>query len=152
KATLRELSHGDDLPEEARTLVAHLAAIRAGGLWRLLQLVEHTSSEYVPVLHRWADRSTRLWPEARGVERRYLARRDTLYRTWGLQGCQQYHKIVMQKLPLKRLAEAEEKDPRLQAAAKYRQLVSLSRLLVTLKHAAAKTGTEIIEVYHARFP
>jgi hypothetical protein len=145
KAKLRALPPDDALPEEARTLITYLATIRAGGLWRLLRLVEHTPSASAPLLRHWADRSTRLWHEARGVERRYLARRDTLYRTWALRICQQYRKIAIKKLPLKRIAEAEEKDPRLQAAAKYRQLAAVSRLLVTLKHAAAKTGTELVE-------
>jgi hypothetical protein len=148
KSVLRNLPYPTQLPPPVRSFFAHVGTARAPGLWRLLQLLEETGAtgEAAEILRSWADRSTKLLREARGLERRYLGHRDWFYRNAALQLCQRYHQLVVTKadVPVVSVGTQEGDDPQQQTGT-YRQLASPSRFLTFLQHAATKTGTEITE-------
>jgi len=144
KAALSTLPH-QALPEAAKTALQSLPLVRAGGLRKLLRMVEGTETAHRTILYRWADRETRLLREAAGVRQRYLAARRHLYREWAARLTWTYRKIVIEHLDLKQMTE-REKTPELETADQYRFLAGLSFLLRYLQEAGAKNGSEIIAV------
>lgn len=147
KSVLRNLPCPTRLPPPVRSFFAHLGTVRAPGLWRLLQLLEETNAtgEAAEILRSWADRSTKLLREARGLERHYLGHRDWFYRNVALQLCRRYQRLVVAKTaaPVISAGKQEGDDPQPQEAGTYRQLASPARFLTFLQQAATKTGTEI---------
>ncbi len=156
KALLRDMRCHLQIPRTVQSFFAHLGTVSNAGLWRLLQLLEETSTprEALEILRRWADRTTKLVREARGLERRYLGHRDWFYRNEALQLCRRYQRLVVaaQDPQLTTPQDQGQKNPQLQEDATYRQLASPSRFLVFLRQAAAKTGTELKEVRTASGP
>ncbi len=151
KNHLRQLQCPDPCSPAARSLLDHLGTARAPGLWRLLQLLEATGSngEVLGVLQHWADSSTRLLREARGLERGYLRHRDWFYHNLALQLCRRYQQLVVTTNFQGRATNGQtESGMPSQEAATYRHLTSLSRFLLCLQQAATKIGTEIKKGYH----
>jgi hypothetical protein len=150
KELLRHVPQPTPLPPTAQSLFAHLRAARAPGLWHLLQLLEEigATEEALEVLRRWADRSTKLLREARGLERRYFGHRDWFYRNVALELCRRYRHLAVtttEDLPVTAGQEPEGGHTQPQGAATYRQLAAFSRFLVFLQETAAKTGTEVVK-------
>lgn len=147
KVRLKSLEYLDRLPSAAPPLLAHLEASRAPGLWRLLDFLERSghSGSSLSVLQQWADHSTKLLQEARGLERRYLGHRDWFYRNTALQLCQRYQRlsIVLSGSTL----NAEEKGvysfPTSTELGTCQHLAAPARFVSFLQHAAKKTNTEI---------
>lgn len=112
--------------------------MRSVGLWRLLHALENADATgaVLETLRNWADRSTRLYREGRGLERRYLGHREWFYRVLASQLCSRYRQIVVVTPPPSAGCEQE--------IAAYRHLAALSHLTLCLRRAAAKTGTELI--------
>jgi hypothetical protein len=138
KVRLRELAQAATLPPAARRAVVHVGVMRSVGLWRLLRALEDAgaSGEAIETLRSWADRSTRLYREARGLERRYLGHRDWFYHTLACQLCLRYRRIVVIDPP-QQIWHGEE-------TAAYRHLAGLSRFVLFLRRAAVRTGTEVV--------
>lgn len=138
KERLRELARTETLPLAARRAIAHIGAMRSVGLWRLLQVLEAAGATgaVMETLRNWADRSTRLYREARGLERRYLGHREWFYHILACQLCSRYRQIVVVTPPPSAGQEEE--------TAAYRHLAALSHLVLFLRRAAVKTGTELI--------
>jgi transposase len=120
-----------------------MATLSGAGLWRLLRQLEETSADGVAleIIRRWADRSTKLRREAKGLERRYLGYRDWFYHNVTVQLCRRYQRLVIETTGLQ--AEAGKTG---QETAMYSHLAALSCFLRFLRNAAAKTGTEIVVV------
>ncbi|HEV8712945.1 MAG TPA: hypothetical protein VGX03_08970 [Candidatus Binatia bacterium] len=147
KRRLRCLPRPTQLSSATLSLFDQLRTARAPGLWRLLQLLEETGAtgEMLEILQHWADHSTKLWREARGLEQHYLGHRNWFYRNVVSQLCRRYQRLIVttldtQAFPLERQEKGESPA---NEAATYRQLASPSRFLVFLQQAAIKTGTEI---------
>lgn len=142
---LRLLGCPEDLPLAARNLWSHLEAVSAPGLWRLLLALKTLapSGEVLEVVQQWADHSTRLIREAKGLEHRYLGHRDWFYRNFALQLCRRYRRLVISADPTTLATfESSPQDRSLAEEATYRQLAAPARLVVFLQQAAAKTGVE----------
>jgi hypothetical protein len=124
--------------------------MRAPGLWHLLQRLEETGTmgEASKIVRQWADHSTKLRREARGLERRYFAHRNWFYHNLTLELCRRYRQIIVKTHDRHALGEKETEGdtPGPQQLAKYRQLASLSRFVAFLQYTAVKTGTDLQEV------
>jgi len=147
KRRLRGLPRPTYLSPAALSLFDHLGTARAPGLWRLLQSLEESDAagEMLEILRHWADQSTKLWREARGLEQHYLGHRNWFYRNVVSQLCRRYKRLIVttldsQVIPSAR--QAKDNSPANEAAT-YRQFASPSRFLMFLQQAAIKTGTEI---------
>ena len=143
KAHLRNRACLETLPLTAQRTLAQMATLSGAGLWRLLRQLEETSADGVAleIIRRWADRSTKLRREAKGLERRYLGYRDWFYHNVTVQLCRRYQRLVIETTGLQ--AEAGKTG---QETAMYSHLAALSCFLRFLRNAAAKTGTEIVVV------
>lgn len=149
KEQLRHLTWPEPLSPQAEAIRERLTSIRFTGLSTLLRLLEthHLAGPVLDLLQSWADQTTRLVRERRGLETRYLRYREWYYRNLALRICQQYSRLVIEVLDLKSIASDDNPpDPILDQAAKYRQLVAPSLFLSCLEHAATKTGTRIVKV------
>jgi hypothetical protein len=148
KRHLQNLTHRDGLPPQAQRTIAHVNAMGRTGLWRLLRCLEeaYAVGDALEIVRHWADRSTRLRREARGLEQRYLRHRDWCYRNLAVQWCQRYQHLMVTAPNLRTSSWRSQKgdSPSLQEMAQYRHLMSLSRFLTFLRETAAKTGTEIV--------
>jgi len=148
KQQLRHLQCPARYSPAIRRLFSHLGKTRAPGLWRLLQLLEETGAggDAVDTLRHWADRSTKLLREARGLERSYRGHRDWFYHNVALQLCHRYQQLVVTATDLQTITVKRQKPEtttRAQEIATYRQLTSPARFLQCLRQAASKTDTEI---------
>jgi hypothetical protein len=141
KAQLRHRACLEKLPLTARRILTQIEKLSGAGLWRLLRLLEETRTDGVALetIRRWADRFTKLRREAKGLERRYLGYRDWFYHNLTVQLCRRYQRLVVETASLQAEGENFGQDP-----APYPHFTALSGFLRFLKHAAAKTGTEII--------
>jgi hypothetical protein len=149
KEQLRHLTWPEPLPPQAAAIRQQLTSIRFTGLSTLLRLLEthHLAGPVLELLQSWADQTTRLVRERRGLETRYLRHREWYYRNLALHICRQYSTLVIEILDLKSIASDDNPpDPMLDQAAKYRRLVAPSSFLSCLEHAATKTGTRIVRV------
>ena len=149
KEQLRHLTWPDPLPPQAAAIREQLTSVRFTGLSTLLRLLEthHLAGPVLDLLQSWADQTTRLVRERRGLEERYLRHREWYYRNLALRICQQYSTLIVEVLDLKRIASNDNpRDPMLDQAAKYRRLVAPSSFLSCIEHAATKTGTRIVRV------
>lgn len=131
------------LPPSAQKILARLWAVQAPGLWRLLRTVEEENG--VPsireLLRAWADRSTKILQEARGLERRYLGHRDWYYHNLASDLCCRYQQITIIAQETR-----ETEDPladTTHTAPSYHHLLAPSRFVMFLRQAALKTGTEV---------
>lgn len=139
----------ENLPPAVRNLWVHREALSSPGLWRLLLALKTLapSGEVFDVVQHWADRSTRLVREARGLEHRYLGHRDWFYRNFALQLCRRYRRLVISADPATLMtvepsSQDRERIETLAEEATYRQLAAPARLVTFLQQAAAKTGVE----------
>jgi hypothetical protein len=145
KSQLRELRHSAQCPPTVRHALAHLESMQAPGLWRLLDSLQTHDPEGVALklVRRWADRSTRLLREARGLERHYLRHRDWFYRNTALHLCQRYqHLLLTTQDSSTALKENAQSAPSQQQAA-FRQLAAPAHFIAFLQQAAKKTQTEV---------
>ncbi len=153
---LRLLHCPENLPLETQHLWAHLEALNAPGLWRLLLALKPLApaGEVLDVVQSWADRSTRLVREAKGLEHRYLGHRDWFYRNFASQLCQRYRKLIVSADPttLATLKPSSRDGERIETAedATYRQLAAPARLMTFLRQAAAKNGVEMLTEHAPR--
>lgn len=124
----------------AQKILAQLWAVRAPGLWRLLHIVEEESGvpSILELLRTWADHSTKILREARGLERRYLGHRDWFYHNLANNLCRRYQQISI----VTRDPEGAAAGPALNASS-YHHLLAPSRFVTFLRQAAGKTGTEV---------
>ncbi len=140
KSQLQDHHERAHLPAPAQKILAQVWAVRAPGLWRLLHFVEGASG--VPgiqqLLRAWADRSTTLLREARGLERRYLGHRDWFYHNLASDLCRRYQQMNVDILDQE--DRAAETTPN---ASSYRHLLAPARFVMVLRQAALKTGTTI---------
>jgi len=147
KRRLRALPRPVHLAPAALSLFDHLGTARAPGLWRLLQSLEEAGAtgELPEILQHWAEQSTKLLREARGLERHYLGHRNWFYRNVVSQLCRRYQRLIVTAADSEPVASAGQEKAHAPApeAATYRQLASPSRFLLFLQQAAIKTGTEI---------
>ncbi|HKA53524.1 MAG TPA: hypothetical protein VKJ47_07660, partial [Candidatus Binatia bacterium] len=147
KRRLRALPRPVHLAPAALSLFDHLGTARAPGLWRLLQSLEEAGAtgELLEILQHWAEQSTKLLREARGLERHYLGHRNWFYRNVVSQLCRRYQRLIVTAADSEPVASAGQERAHAPApeAATYRQLASPSRFLLFLQQAAIKTGTEI---------
>jgi hypothetical protein len=146
---LQHLQHSAELSPVVSSSFAHVGAMQSPGLWRLLQLLEETGAtgERIEILRHWADGSTKMLREARGLERRYLGYRNWFYHNLALQLCQRYQRLAITTAELSESEFSTRGEKRqLQDVAAYHHLTSPSRFLLFLQHAARKTGTEIVRV------
>jgi hypothetical protein len=129
------------LPLTAQRILAQLWAVRAPGLWRLLQTVEEESGVpgILELLRAWADRSTNILREARGLERRFLGHRDWFYYNLASDLCRHYQQISIVALDMIEDTSSETAPN----ATSYHQFLALSRFVTFLRQAAVKTGTEV---------
>jgi len=142
---LQGLKIGEGAPSAVRTLLARVQILREKDLWRLLHVLEKTNTDEaaLAIVRRWADQSTRITREVRGLERRYLGHRDWFYRNLALQLCRRYQHIIV-KLPPRLEARAEREDDQApQEATRYRHLAAPSTLFSFLLQTAVKTGTNV---------
>lgn len=147
KGLLQHLQCGEQLPDTAQSLLARLGTVRNTGLWRLLQVLEqaNTDEAALEIVRRWADRASKIHREARGLERRYLGHRDWFYRNLAAQLCRRYRQVIVKVPDRREFTGNSEENQTSQEKATYRQLAAPSTLLVFLRQAAAKTGTEVKE-------
>ena len=140
KLQLQDHNERKQLPLSAQKILAQLWAVRAPGLWRLLQMVEEESGapSILELLRAWADRSTNILREARGLERRYLGHRDWFYHNLASNLCRHYQQISI----VTRDPEGTAAGTALNASS-YHHLLAPSRLVTFLRQAAVKTGTEV---------
>jgi hypothetical protein len=149
KMRLKNLENVEPQPLSTASLFAHLESSRAPGLWRVLEVLERSghSGLSLSVLQQWADYSTKLLHEARGLERRYLGHRDWFYRNTALHLCQRYQRLSII------LPEEEKGDSSFSTSPElgtYQHLAAPARFVAFLQHAAKKTNTEIhIDKSHA---
>ncbi|NOT53056.1 MAG: hypothetical protein HOP18_00480 [Deltaproteobacteria bacterium] len=140
KSQLRDHHERAHLPAPAQKILARLWAVRTPALWRLLHLVEGASG--VPgiqhLVRAWADRSTTILREARGLERRYLSHRDWFYHNLASDLCRRYQQMNV-VIPDQE-DRTEETTP---STSSYRHLLAPARFVTFLRLAALKTGTEI---------
>jgi hypothetical protein len=140
KLQLQNHTERKQLPLSAQRVLTHLWAVRAPGLWRLLQTVE--GERGVPgileLLRTWADRSTTILQEARGLERRYLGHRDWFYHNLASDLCRRYQQISIVTLDQEDIAAETTRH-----VLSYRHLLAPSRFVTFLRQASVKTGTEI---------
>lgn len=147
KQQLQALPPPERLSTSVQHRLSHLNAARAPGLWRLLAEVEHESDggEVAQILRQWADSSTKLLREARGVEQRYLGYRDWFYHNLAQQLCRQYQQLVVTipetQTPSSRRSSPE--TPVVSESQTYRHLAAPARFLSFLQQAADKTGTSV---------
>jgi hypothetical protein len=147
KTRLKNLENSERLPLSATSLLAHLEALHAPGLWRLLNCLERSghSSPALDLLQRWADHSTKLLQEARGLERRYLGHRDWFYHNIALQLCRRYQRLLIVNSSSSQDAGEKgglpfsfDREP-----GTYRHLAAPARFVSFLQQTAKKTNTEI---------
>ena len=140
KADLKSHHERIHLPLIAQRILAQLRTARAPGLWRLLQIVEEVGA--VPgirdLLRAWADRSTKMLREARGLERRFLGHRDWFYHNLARDLCHRYQQISIGVLDQEDTASGTAPT-----ASSYSHILAPSRFVTFLRQAAVKTGTEV---------
>ena len=97
KLQLQDHNERKQLPSSAQRILAQLGAVRTPGLWRLLHTVEEESGVpgILELLRAWADRSTNILREARGLERRFLGHRDWFYHNLASDLCRHYQQICI---------------------------------------------------------
>ncbi|HXH12323.1 MAG TPA: hypothetical protein VNP04_21465 [Alphaproteobacteria bacterium] len=97
------------------------------------------------VLRTWAHHDTELQAEQRALWGRLVRARQTYYRDLAHDLCYRYSTLVLEAMDLRDLArDADDKDPVLREANKYRQLVALSEFRAALKLVAPKLGTQVV--------
>jgi transposase len=90
------------------------------------------------LLHTWADRSTTILREARGLEQRYLNHRDWFYHNLVSDLCRRYQQISIVTLDQEAMAAGMTLN-----ASSYHHLLAPARFVTFLRQAAVKTGTEV---------
>ena len=147
KTLLRDARCAVQGPEAVQRLLARIGTVSTAGLWRLLLMLEDasTSGEVATLVRRWADRTTRLRREARGLERRYLDHRNWFYRNLALELCQRYERleVIYERLASAAAPDKEPVLPELPSNGTHRHLVAPLVFLTFLQQAAAKTGTQV---------
>jgi len=145
KGLLKEIENRYELPAAVSDLLKHMSRRREKSLWHVWQVLERAQAneEILAILRRWADRSTRMTREVRGLERRYLARRDWFYHNVAAQFCRQYQQIIVKLPPPLLLPDDREDNQVLPQANTYRHLAAPTTFLSYLRQAAEKTGTEV---------
>jgi hypothetical protein len=140
KALLQNHHEQSQLPLTAQSLLARLEAVRAPGLWRLLQMVEGSNAapDILGLLRAWADRSTKILREARGLERRFLGHRDWFYHNLARDLCRRYQQITIDVVSPEGAATGTTPN-----ASSYRHLLAPSRFVTFLRQAAGETGTTV---------
>lgn len=113
---------------------------------RLLTLLAALPPDHPAVgpLQDWANRTTRIDREHRGLDRRIRRIRDNYSRQWAYKVCQQYKQVNAEALSLKEMAE-QKKGGRLRRAEKQRAFAGLSVLRRYLKEASRKSQGQYIE-------
>jgi hypothetical protein len=142
QAKLQMQGHDErkQLPLSAQRILAQLWTVRAPGLWRLLHTVEEESGVpgILELLRAWADRSTNILREARGLERRFLGHRDWFYHNLASGLCHRYQQISIVIPDQGAIAAGTALN-----APSYHHLLAPSRFVTFLRQVAVKTGTEI---------
>lgn len=140
KLQLQDHDERQQLPLTAQKILAQLWALRAPGLWRLLHTVEEESGApgILELLRAWADRSTHILREARGLERRFLGHRDWFYHNLASGLCHRYQQISIVASDQEAIAVGTALN-----ASSYHHLLAPSRFVTFLRQAAVKTGTEV---------
>jgi len=140
KLQMQDHDERKQVPLTAQKILAQLWALRAPGLWRLLQIVEEESDipGILELLRAWADRSTNILREARGLERRFLGHRDWFYHNLASGLCHRYQQISIVALDMGNTAAGTALN-----ASSYHHILAPSRFVTFLRQAAVKTGTEV---------
>ena len=142
---LRTLPIPDDLSDEGRHLVSS-PQLGFPGLRRLYaELLNTVDSEMKTHLTRWMVRSSRLYFEYRGLQRRLVRRRKDLYRKWAYWICQHYGTIQIEDLDVKQLGEQEKESLGHGEVGKYRAFAAVGMLLLILKQQGAKYLRTVVE-------
>ena len=141
----QDSAHRGEVWDLLRDAAQGLPQMRKQGLRKFLRLEESGTLDG-NMMRTWAWDQTWYENGINGVRSRYIGHRNDFYRNLALNLCRQYRVIAIEKLSLKTMAEEKDKEKRIELAAKYRQLASLSTFILYLKQAAMKTGTEILEL------
>ena len=113
---------------------------------RALPVVVPNREATLEILSRWETETARHWREWRGLTNRLGRAKTAWVNKICKDMCQHYGTIAVEALTLKRMAEQEDQEPRIQAGQKYRQLSSPSTLLLRLQHTAAREGVRVVRV------
>ncbi len=152
KATLATLWQAQPLPPDLAPRVAGWAPTGQSGLLRLLRQVEDlppalaSRQPTLTVLEAWAQRTGRLWREARGLSGHLDRAKAAWYAETAKRLCTQYGALAVEALDLKRMAEQADQAPRLANSQKYRHLVGLGAFLLRLTHTAQREGVRLVKV------
>ncbi|MBM4258444.1 MAG: hypothetical protein FJ147_21425 [Deltaproteobacteria bacterium] len=79
-----------------------------------------TDDTLPPLLRRWADNSTKLLREARGLEQRYIGYRDWSYHNLAWQLCRRYRRILV--TILERQTACDQRDATVDAISQHLSL------------------------------
>ena len=137
------------LPDEVRGLVAQWDRVRQGGLIRLLRAIESRPSgggNSARVLQEWRAQNDHLRALRMALWDRLIGRREWLYHNLAAWVCETWSMIVWEgDLSIKRMAEAPDKTPALDAADRYRQIVAPGIFRAALRQAAATRGAALVD-------
>ena len=152
KATLATLWQEQPLPPDLDPRGAGWAPTGQSGLLRLLRQVEDlppavaSRQPTLTVLEAWAQRTGRLWREARGLSGHLDRAKAAWYAETAKRLCTSYGALAVEALDLKRMAEQVDQVPRLANSQQYRQLVGLGAFLLRLTHTAQREGVRLVKV------
>ena len=137
-------SPSDDVPERAKEILENLEKASRQRLLTLLRLLPPDHPAVGP-LQEWANRTTRIDREFRGLDQRTRRARNDLYRKWAYRVCQRYATVNVEALSLKEMSEQEKSSKQLELAEKQRAFACLSVLRQYLKEASRKAQGKYIE-------
>ncbi len=135
--------HTANLPAKAREILEELDNASRQRLLTLLELLPPDHPAVVP-LQEWANRTTRIDREFRGLDHQVRRARNDFYRKWAYTVCQRYKEVNVEALSLKEMSE-QDKGGRLKLAEKQRAFACLSVLRQYLKEASHKSQGQYIE-------
>jgi hypothetical protein len=128
---------------------AGYAEMRQGGLRRLLQSVEQSTSPdpmLRSALHAWQREDRHLAMITAAVRDRLISRREWLYGNVAAWLCR-YGTIAWEKdLGVKAMAEAEDMTPAIKASMRLRHRAAIGRFRQILKSTATRLGTRLVDV------
>ena len=133
-----------DLSDRAREILENLEKASRQRLLTLLRLLPPDHPAVRP-LQEWANRTTRIDREFRGLDQRTRRARNDLYRKWAHKVCQRYATVNVEALSLKEMSEQEKRSKQLELAEKQRAFACLSVLRQYLKEASSKAQGKYIE-------
>ena len=93
---------------------------------------------YATILREWYAKRSRHANMIAGSHRRLRNWRTDIYRKWARKLCLSYEEILIGDINLKAIAEQEDKNRRIDASMRYRQIVGPSFLLIDLTNMAKK--------------